>query len=316
VNLYRSDIPHGLMFHRFHKYGDEPAGHGSLTELDFEKMLNHIGVERILTPEVWLSKVKSNSLQPEDICVTFDDGLRSQFEVALPVLDKYGIKAFWFIFSSVFNGEIDKNEIYNCFSFSTFSSFDIFFEEFIKSYPVPQKIFSSKAYVLFFEDIKAKHPFLTKSEIKYRFIRNYGLDKNDFEKVLDKMITSKGINISEMAKNIWMDNKMLQVLDGADHCIGLHSYSHPSVMAGLKVAEQEKEYVKNYQHITNLIGEPIECMSHPLGSYKNETIDILKKLNLVCGFCSNMTLSEINSGVNPSNFEIAREDSANILKLL
>jgi hypothetical protein len=57
-------------------------------------------------------------------------------------------------------------------------------------------------------------------------------------------------------------------------------------------------------------------MSHPLGSYKPETIDILKKLGLVCGFCSNMTLSEGNGGANPSNFEIAREDSANILKLL
>ncbi|MDP6425854.1 MAG: hypothetical protein QF443_02600 [Dehalococcoidia bacterium] len=80
------------------------------------------------------------------------------------------------------------------------------------------------------------------------------LDEKDFETVLDEMIASRGLNISEMANGVWMDNKMLQVLNENDHLIGLHSYSHPSVMSALNLADQEKEYVKNYQHISNLIG--------------------------------------------------------------
>ena len=36
-------------------------------------------------------------LSSNDICITFDDTLLSQYEVALPILEKYKIRAFFFI---------------------------------------------------------------------------------------------------------------------------------------------------------------------------------------------------------------------------
>ena len=54
-------------------------------------------------------------------------------------------------------------------------------------------------------------------------------------------------------------------------------------------------------------------MSHPLNSYNNKTLKILKKLNITCGFRSNLNSFNI---VNKSNLEIARNDSAYLLKYL
>ena len=34
------------------------------------------------------------NLEDTDVCITFDDNLKCQYEIALPVLDKYSLKAF------------------------------------------------------------------------------------------------------------------------------------------------------------------------------------------------------------------------------
>ena len=36
--------------------------------------------------------------------VTFDDNLKCQYDIALPILDKYSLKAFWFIYTSPLDG--------------------------------------------------------------------------------------------------------------------------------------------------------------------------------------------------------------------
>ena len=47
-------------------------------------------------------------------------------EIAYPVLRKFGISAFWFVFSSVFKGEINLLEIYKYFYNIHFPNFDAF----------------------------------------------------------------------------------------------------------------------------------------------------------------------------------------------
>ncbi len=58
-------------------------------------------------------------------------------------------------------------------------------------------------------------------------------------------------------------------------------------------------------------------MSHPTGSYNNDTFKILKKLQIKIGFKSSTSmLSGSKKIINPTNFEVAREDCKNILNLL
>lgn len=315
MEAYLSRFAHGLMFHRFHKSGTPPLGQGSLTEVTLEKILKHVGTKRILSPQEWLSRVKSENLQKDDICITFDDGLKSQFDIALPVLDRYGIKAFWFIFSSVFDGGIDRNEVYNCFATTVFTSFDEFVEEFFEFYPVHESDLLDGGYGLYANTLSEMCPFYSENDLRFRFARNKLLLRRDFEKIMDSMIEAKGLKVSKIAEGLWLNNEHLYSLHQNGHCIGLHSYSHPFVMADLLREEQEEQYLRNYQHISHVTGDIVECMSHPLNSYTQDTIDILSGMGIVCGFRSNMSPPS-NKLINEHRLELAREDAANLSRIL
>ena len=88
-------FPHGIMFHRFHK--KKTLGQGSLSANQLKKIIHFIGKKNINNPQEWIYKTEKKLLNKNDLCLTFDDGLKSQINVALPILEKYKIKAFFFI---------------------------------------------------------------------------------------------------------------------------------------------------------------------------------------------------------------------------
>ena len=57
-------------------------------------------------------------LEPSDICLSFDDALRCQYDLALPVLKEYKIKAFFFIYSALLCGIDNYLEIFRDFKFT------------------------------------------------------------------------------------------------------------------------------------------------------------------------------------------------------
>ena len=54
------------------------------------------------------------------MCFTFDDCNPSQYDVAVPVLEKYKIKAFFFFITSPYDGHFDKTELFRFFRFLQF----------------------------------------------------------------------------------------------------------------------------------------------------------------------------------------------------
>jgi peptidoglycan/xylan/chitin deacetylase (PgdA/CDA1 family) len=312
MEAYPSNFAHGLMFHRFHKSGQPPSGQGSLTNVEFGKIINHVGIARILTPEEWIFRLKTDSLRRHDLCITFDDGLRSQFDVALPVLERYKLKAFWFVFSSVFDGGIDRNEVWNRFATTEFISFEVFVEEFLQFHPLRDNAFKNNDYEHYTQGMQEEFPSYTENDIKFRFIRDKLILRSDFEKVIDRMVEAKGKSISKIAEDIWLTNEHLQLLYKRGHYIGLHSYDHPFLMAELPAEKQEEQYATNYKHISRITGGVVECMSHPMNSYNADTLEILSNRNIICGFRASMT-PPIGKAINGHSLELAREDAVNLL---
>lgn len=309
-------FPHGLMFHRIHKRGEASLGQGSIDEVEFENIIRKVGIDRILTPSEWVSRVKSGSLQQGDLCISFDDGLAGQYNYALPVLDKFGLKAFWFFFSSVFCGESDKNEIASYINTCLYDKFDDFGNKFISLSNISLDEFNSEEYKQFQLKLKNTFSFYSESDIRYRFVRNFLVTKERFDSIIYEMLLEFGIQSQEIIKKLWMTEENIYTLHKQGHCIGLHSYSHPFMMGSLPVTDQESEYRKNYNHLSKIINETIYCMSHPLNSYSEETLKILEKMGIICGFCSNHNLGGAVSISSAKSLELQRVDSAEILKLL
>ena len=46
------------------------------------------------------------------MCLTFDDAVKSQIDIALPILEQFKIKSFFFVYSSIFDGKPDNLELF------------------------------------------------------------------------------------------------------------------------------------------------------------------------------------------------------------
>jgi hypothetical protein len=77
-----------------------------------------------------------------------------------------------------------------------------------------------------------------------------------------------------------------------------------------------KNVLSSISDILNKPKNEIKYMSHPCGSYNNDTLEILKELGIELGFKQIMTI-EPEKGmkkINNSFLEIARQDHADIFK--
>lgn len=313
---YQAAFAHGLMFHRLHRQGETPDGQGSISDSAFEAMLLSIGSKRILTPEEWMYRAKEGSLSKSDLCLTFDDGLKTQFDIALPVLERLSLKAFWFIYSAPLHGHLDRNEIANLLATRYFSSFDEYAKSFEAVISVPSRAFETSQWQRYEEQVSKRFPFYSSTDVRYRYIRNHLLSRSEFDAAVDQMLQSVGLDLTEAASRLWMTVDNIRALHSSGHSIGMHSYSHPFALSALDIDHQRTEYQNNFDDLSRITRQSPRSMSHPLNSYSPATLEILTSMGIECGFCSNMQPPGNCATVNPSPLEFAREDSAALLKML
>ena len=124
------------------------------------------------------------------------------------------------------------------------------------------------------------------------------------------MIREAHVNVSAVAKSLWMDDAAIRALHAAGHVIGLHSHTHPTRIAHLDEDGQRDEYFSNYAYLHDLLLERPVTMSHPCNSYNPATLSILRELGIVLGFRANMAQSAA------SELEFPREDHANLVRAI
>jgi peptidoglycan/xylan/chitin deacetylase (PgdA/CDA1 family) len=298
------------MFHHFHDESHLPA-QGSISASDFEFMISWLG-ERydILNAEDYKSKLLSQTLQNTDICFSFDDALKCQYDIALPVLRKNNISAFLFVYSSAFSDNPDFLEIFRYFRINKFDSVDEFYNYFFEYLIEENKdeYLSQQIQYSSLDNYLSAFPFYTENDKWFRYLRDKYLGNEKYINVMLEIISNKGLDINEAKKNLWMREDELLKIHENGHVIGLHSYSHPTQMSKLTVDEQLKEYQQNLTHLSKVLKtSEITSMSHPCGDYNIDTLSLLKGMGIQIGFRSNMGVKEIKSPL-----EIPREDHANV----
>jgi peptidoglycan/xylan/chitin deacetylase (PgdA/CDA1 family) len=308
---------HGLMFHHFHD-GDEksaavrhPRAQGTIGGDDLRRVLDRIGRGRILPAMEFLDRAQTGRLEPHHLCVTFDDNLRCQYDVAGPVLDEMKITAFWFVYTSVMQGNIERLEVYRRFRTTQFHNVDDFYAAFfVGAHESPWgrridgalKTFQPSEYL-------REYPFYTDSDKRFRFVRDEVLGPTAYSAVMDAMMADARYDVRGVARTLWMRDEHVKSLHASGHVIGLHSHTHPTRLERLGEDEQRYEYRANHAHLTAVLGEPPACVSHPCNSYSAMTLEILRELGVTVGFRANMQAS---ASFGP--LELPREDHANLIR--
>jgi peptidoglycan/xylan/chitin deacetylase (PgdA/CDA1 family) len=301
----------GIMFHHFHGE-NHPVGQGSISADDLDQMIAWLRNDyEILNIEEFFQKALAGKLTTKETCLTLDDSLLCQYEIALPVIESHGLTALFNVYSSAFSGEPDPLEVYRYFRSVTYENFDEFFDDF---FTMIKERFSSnyvKGMSRFSREreIYDGFPFYTENDKIFRFFRDKILGPSDYNLIMIDLMNQKMFDTSEVPTKVFMTVSQLEQLNRKGHKLGLHSDTHPTQIQSLSKEAQVREYMTNYDFLKNITGTGARIVAHPCGQYSETTLEILQQLEVCVGF-----RSSLNIPYAKSLLEIPREDHSNILK--
>ena len=110
----------------------------------FREMIFKIIYRFILDADIFYEKLKNNKLNSTELCVTFDDAIKCQMDIALPVLEDFKIKSFFFVYTSIFEGNPDQLEVFRYFRMNYFEKIDDFYKEFYEILNKDLELFFTK----------------------------------------------------------------------------------------------------------------------------------------------------------------------------
>ncbi len=301
---------HGVMFHHFHG-GEHIARQGSLTRTDLAALLDYVAASaEILPASIWLEGAVAGTLRPDQVCLTFDDGLRCQLDLAVPELERRGLTAFFFVYTSIFEGELPWLELYADFRHRAFSDFDAFFRAFVDALDLLDDAPAIRRQLEAFDPATYLREcgFYSNNDRRFRYLRDQLLGADRYHRVMRSMLDSGGLQ--GRAHALMMDAEDIARLSAAGHVIGLHSHSHPTRIDVLDRASQRAEYMRNRSILETILGGLPSTVAHPCGAYDQTTLDVLRRLDVDIGFRADMGHG---SG---TSLEIPRQDHANIMAML
>lgn len=297
-------IPFAVMFHHFWDGSKHKYIQGALRSDEFEDLLINSRSHKFISADIWLEKLSNKTLTPHETCVTFDDALLSQYDIAKPILNKLGLKAIWFIYSSACEGNSDDFEVYRYFRNLGFESIDNFHQNFFENVSIvlsqkkAKEIQRSKIAKNYF----IEHTLYSEIERVFRYFRDQILTPYEFRQVMDHMMSKSNFDIENIKKTISLTNNELRELHKDRDIIGLHSFSHPVNFRRLNLEEQVSEYFQNAMHLYKILGHSPNVMAHPSNSYDETTLAILRGMGVKFGFRSN------NEFIGKSELELPRID--------
>jgi len=305
-----TSIPHAIMFHHFCG-GKHHKGQGAISSSDFQNMLDWLERKHTIINAVdYQNKFSNNSLGQNDICLSFDDGLLSQYEIAHPILKDRGLTAFYFIYSSPYFNEPNYLEIFRYFRTATYQNIDLFYKEFFNAVETDYSLEFNRSVDGYNPKLFLKEfPFYSESDRFFRYLRDVTLGLQNYQTIMLNLMDARGFKSEEIVKYLWMSESNISELENCGNIIGLHSHSHPTQIHRLDFRQQKIEYQKNFDHLSKITKREITSMSHPCGNYNDCTLDLLTDLGITIGFRSNISLIK-----NRHELELSREDHSNILR--
>jgi len=276
----------GVMFHHFHDHFHK-RGQGSMSKNEFINIISFLKKKYILNnADVYIEKILNKKITTKDICLTFDDSLKSQADIALPILRKEKIKAFFFIYTGVFENNPDNLEIFRYFRNTEYQNINLFYQDFFK---LLETFFPNNFLTLkknFTNKYLNQYKIYSLSDRKFRFCRDKILTKDSYDLLMFKLMKKKGFNYKLAKKKLFMTRSDLKNLIKYKQVIGLHSTTHSVNLSNLSYKDQMEEYKDNMNFIKQFVKSKPISMSHPFGRYNKNTLKILNNIGVKIGFLS------------------------------
>lgn len=227
---------------------------------------------------------------PNLIVITFDDGLKNNFDNAFPILQKYGASAAFFLITDY----IDTSKISwdNKFHYiSKKISPDKFIEEFKKSFSTQVCFIDKTSQESAVESI--------------RIILKYKNEENSREKFIRDLYQKYKIEISNSEiKKLYLSWDKINKMAGAGVLFGSHSSSH-RVLSMLNHGELKREFIGSKEIIESKIHRKVDLFAYPYG-YKGSFNSNIKRILANNGYlCAVSTIHGFND-LSSDPYELKR----------
>jgi peptidoglycan/xylan/chitin deacetylase (PgdA/CDA1 family) len=287
-----------IMFHHLYDNVVHPYIQGALLGLEFDALITKIKSKKNLMPASdWYKNFKNNTLGENDICLTFDDTLKSQIDIALPILKQHHLNAFFFLYTSPFDNKIELLEYFRYFRNTYYSDVELYYKDFflaienLSYYDVIKDQYLNTDYSTHL----SPYPFYTFNDRKYRYVRDIILSIEQYNEIVNAIIDHSQWDKTLYLKNIWMNTDDVKTLVDAGHLIGMHTHTHPTKLTRLSKQEQQAEYQINSNFLKSLTGIEPTSAAHPVNSYNSDTISILNTMQVNLAFRSNDDLAHVTA---------------------
>lgn len=299
-----------IMFHYFHDEGSACKADGSVSEKTLCRVIENKSI-KILDVSVWLDKFSKNKLSTNETCITIDDALFEQGEIALPVLDSYNIESLINVTSYNFRA----NKGYECFETHRVFRRDYYIdnEDYYSHYFNVAKRYIDLDLDLerkFIENYLSGSVFYSFNDRLYRYLRDVAIPAYH-DSILKLMMDEKKVNVCTVNDSLWMNVSNLRKAS-AKHMIGGHSNEHSTQMDSLSEQEQFDSYFQNKVLLESELGCAVQAVAYPCGKYNQFTEKVMKDLSIKYGFLA--TLDSHRFGTIDPMLSIPRIDSTDFIK--
>jgi peptidoglycan/xylan/chitin deacetylase (PgdA/CDA1 family) len=255
-----------IMFHAFHGDG-HPKVQGSLSASQLRYIIE---TRKPVGAAEWTPESDRDVL-------TFDDGLLSQRDIALPVLRAYGLTAFFFVYTAPLCGVLSRLEYYRRVRTTLYPTIDAFYDAW-------DAATGGKHTAIYPPDYLAAHTYLSDRDRQFRYWRDHWVTREKYEAVMDALVADLERQGKTVPLTLWMQSEDLVRVADEGHVVGSHSHSHPTVMEGLTKEAQEVEYSTSSWILFRLLGRRPHTMAHPCNQYTPHGLAYLRQLGYTLGF--------------------------------
>lgn len=217
------------------------------------------------------------------ILITFDDGLKEQYDLAMPILNDFDMRAVFFVNSS----NIEEAKISSVHKIHLLRSI-------IDSKIIISAINKKQTINLSFADkatAQKIYRYDSKKDSELKYLLNYKLSFSLKEDIVNELF-EKYFSENEILNKLYMTKNQIKDL-ASKGCIGSHSHNHlPLGLLKREIIEFELKHSKMF--LEEMTGEKIEMVAYPYGSNEactEEVATIANKIGYKLGFTVNRDIN-------------------------
>lgn len=259
-----------LIFHRVLAAPD-PLFPNEVDTTMFDAMCGWIAaLFKVLPLDEAVTRLRADTLPARAACITFDDGYADNCTQAMPILQRHGLSATFYIAT----GFLDGGRMWND---------------------------------TVIESIRGtRHAALDLSSLKLEGLGEVALDTvakqrvaidaillrikhKAFDERLALTLALAQLSGATLRDNLMMSSQQLRQLRAGGMLIGGHTVSHP-ILATLPVEQARREMLESRQRLEAILGEPIKHFAYPNGQrggdYNDDHVRLARELGFDSAVCT------------------------------